>query len=193
MANLLDKNDRAVRAFLFETPVAFGADITIRNSDKERQVVVGGENVGIIDVDSTIGNERPLGSGNYDIQVMVRVKFPAAKQPDQLNDANRVALGKLQDAVVNQLHLTGGTQDYAATAVGISLAGNSLAVDQSNGLDPAGAASAANNADMVNYSCLEVRHTTITGGKNPKSAQDLNFYELCNFTVNVAGYGGYWN
>lgn len=196
MANLLDKNDRAIRAFIFDPTKGFNAStgITIRNNGAKREVIVDGENVGIVDVDSSMGNESPPGSGNYDISVMVRVKFPADTQPNQPDkDSNRVLLGQLQDAVVSQLHQSDGTQDYAATARNISLAGNALAVDQSNGADPNGIQSANDNADMTAYSCLSVIHTNITGGKNGKDQQDLNFYELCNFKVNVAGYGGYWN
>jgi hypothetical protein len=194
VANLLDKNDRAIRAFIFDAVAGFNSatGITIRNNGDVRQVVVNGENVGIVDVDSLAGNENPIGSGNYDINVMVRVKFPAATQPGQGKDDNRNALGELQEAVVNRLHLTGGTQDYAATAKGISDSGNALAVDASNGADPAQVAASAANADMANYSCLDVKHTNITGGKNVKESGDTNFYELCNFRVNVVGYGGYW-
>lgn len=195
MANLLDKNDRAVRAFIATAVAGFNAGtvITVRNNSQLRQVIVNGNAVGIVDVDSQMGNENPVGSGCYEIIVMVRVKYPAANQPNQKDQSsNRVLLGKLQDAVVNQLHLTGGTQDYAATAIGISAAGNALIVDGSNGTDPVEIQRAADDADMANYSCLDVMHTSITGGKNTKEPGDMNFYELCNFKCLVAGFGAYW-
>ena len=186
MSNLLDKNDRAVRAYIADVVSGCGVTIPIyiRNDSRSRDVVGG---PGLVDVDSTLGNENPPGSGNYDIQVMVRAKFPAALQPNQADiDGNRVLMGKLQDAVVNQLHQTDNGQDYFATAYGITAAGNALTT--------AGTAQQqADNADMGDYSCLSVVHTTITGGNGSKQQNDLNFYELCNFKVNVAGYGGYWN
>lgn len=195
MANLLDKTDRAVRALIFDAVKGFNAStgITIRNNDELRQVIINGEQVGICDVDSLMGSERPAGSGNYDIQVFVRVKYPSATQPNQGKMDNHTALGKLQDAVVNQLHLSNNGQDYHATAQLISSLGNALAVDPTNGTDNDAVQSAKDNADMSNFSCLSVVHTSITGGKNTGNQQDLNFYEVCNFTVNVAGYGGYWN
>src|ERR1700733_13469184 len=135
MANLLDKTDRAVRAQVFDAVKGFNGltGITIRNNGEKREVVVAGVYVGIVDVDSSMGDENPKGSGNYDVNVMVRVKLPAAKQPAQPDkDSNRVALGKLQEAVVNQLHLTDNNQDYPLTARLISAAGNALAVDPTN-------------------------------------------------------------
>ena len=186
MSNLLDKNDRAVRAYIAAAVAGVSQKIPIyiRNDSQSRDVTSG---PGLVDVDSTMGNESPAGSGNYDIQVMVRVKFPAALQPNQSDtDANRVLLGKLQDAVVNQLHQTDNGQDYVATAYGITVAGNLLT---STGT----AQQQTDNADMSAYSCLSVVHTTIAGGNGSKANNDLNFYELCNFKVNVAGYGGYWN
>lgn len=188
MANLLDKNDRAIRAFLSGVVSGFNSEtgITIRNNGELRQVIVNGENVGIVDVDSSMGNENPTGSGNYDINVMVRVKYPDATQPNQGVNDNRIALGELQEAVVSQLHQSDGTQDYSATARNITLAGNLLTSTGS-------ADDQAANSDMGDYSCLEVKQSNITGGKNTQNPQDLNFYELCNFKVNVAGYGGYWN
>ena len=179
-SNLLDKNDRAVRAYIAAAVAAVNPaiNIYIRNDSRSRDVVTG---PGLVDVDSTAGEESPPGSGNYTVHVMVRVKFPAATQPNQSSqDANRQLLAALETAVVNQLHQTDNNQDYFATAYGITVAGNALSTT-------------TGNSDMADYSCLSVNHTNITGGNGSKEQQDLNFYELCNFRVNIAGFGGYWN
>jgi hypothetical protein len=196
MSNLLDKNDRAVRAYLtpFVQGVNAGLKILIRNDSNNRIVTDDkGNNIGLVEVDSSLGNESPKGSGNYDVNVMVRVKFPAATQPNQGENDNRALLAELQTAVVDQLHVSDNNQDYHATARLISSAANLLAVDQSNGTDSNGVESAEENADMADYSALSVVHDNVTGGKNSRDQQDLNFYEVCNFKMNVVGYGGYWN
>lgn len=189
MSNLLDKNDRAVRALIAAGVTAVNSElyVKVRNDPFARKVVDSkGNNIGLVEVDSKMGNEKPAGSGNYEVMVMVRVKFPAATQPNQGEEDNVIALRTLQNAVVDQLRQTDSNQDYYYTAKSISIAANAL-------VGAGDAEQIAYNADMGAYSCLALMHETITGGNGRKDQQDLNFYEVCNFKMIANEVGGYWN
>ena len=191
MSNLRDKNDRAVRAFITDAVkgVAAGIPIYISLNPETRDVTTG---PGLVDVQTGMGTESPKGSGNYTFRVRIRAKMPGVTQANQKENDNRVMLGKLVDALFNVLHQSDNGQDYAATALLITQAGNLLATDLSNGSDPAGIQSAKDNADMGAYSAISLTHDT-EGGDKAGTAQDLNFIEVADFQMNVVGYGGYWN
>lgn len=192
MANLRDKNDRAVRAFIADTVKEVGGDIPIYISlDPESRDVTSAP--GLVDVQSGTGTEIPKGSGNYTFNVRVRAIMPATTQEGQAANDNHAAIGALVDALFDLLHQSDNGQDYAATAKLITEAGNNLAVDESGGTDPAGEENAKENADMVNYSCLSLTHDTVAGDKLGNKTDGLNFIEVANFQMNAAGYGGYWN
>lgn len=179
MANLLDKNDRAVRAFILDAVKSCGAGIPIyiRNDSRDRAQ----DNGGLVDVDTTAGPEAPVGSGCYMVNVMVRAKMPAATQPGQSDTDNHKLIGALTKAVHDRLHLTDNGQDYQATAAGITDAAYALAASDDPARDPA-------DADLANYSCLAVVHNNLTGGK-PQDEASVSFVELINFQCLVAGVG----
>ena len=188
MADLLDKTDRAVRAAIFDAVKGVNAamPIYIRNDSRTRDVTSG---QGLVDVDSHPAVESPVGSGCYLVTVMVRAKAPAATQPNQGETDNHDNMAALINAVHNVLHQTNTSgQDYDATAGVINDAGNALAVDASNGVNPEMAAIALQNADMANFTCLDVIHNSLAGGKPPDDG--LNFVELVTFQCRVCGRGG---
>ena len=176
MANLLDKNDRAVRAFIAAAVATCGAGIPIyiRNDSRDRAQ----DNGGLVDVDTTAGPESPVGSGCYMVNVMVRAKMPAATQPGQGANDNHTLIGALTKAVHDVLHQTDNYQDYQATAQGITDAAYALAAAPA---DPA-------DADLAHYSCLAVVHNNLTGGK-PQDEASISFVELINFQMLIAGVG----
>ena len=190
MGDLRDRNDRAVRAYLLPAVKGVGGagvPIYITNDSEDRNITDG---PGLVDVTTVQGPESPLGSGNFTFTTLVRVKMPMPTAPGQDLQAKRMLMSALIGAVHDALHLTDNNQDYHATAKLITAAGNALAVDASNGANAAMVQSAANNADMVNYSALSVVHTLLGGGK--ESAENTNFIEVCTLQMNVAGYYGYW-
>jgi hypothetical protein len=188
MANLRDKTDRAIAAFIKEAVlgVSVTIQITTANNSQKRDIEAG---PGIVDVDTTMGSESPAGSGCYLMTCYVRAKYPAADQPSDALESRRVAIGKITDALHSVMHQSDNGQDYHYTAQQITIAANALAVDSTGGTDAAAVTQAANNSDMGNFSVLDVRHTTLTGGK----PEENQFVELINFQCIVVGYGGYWN
>ena len=190
MANLRDKNDRAVRAFITSV-VPAGVPIYIALDPAATRDATSGP--GLVDVLTGTGIERPVGSGNYTFNVRIRAKITDITQPTHPPNENRALLGSLVDEVFNLLHQSDNGQDYLATALLISQAGNLLATDQSNGADPAGVQSAKDNADMTDYSCLSLTHDSVAGDKVSENSAGSYFIEVANFSMNVVGYGGYWN
>ena len=192
MANLRDKNDRAVRAFISDTVKGIGGNVPIYISlDPNPRNVTDGP--GLIDVQSGTGVESPKGSGNYTFNVRIRAVMPGITQPNQQPNDNHAAIGKLTDDLFNLIHQSNNGQDYALTAMLITQSGNLLTTDLSNGSDPAGVQSAKDNADMGDYSCISLTHDTVAGDKLGEKNEGMNFIELANFSMNVAGYNGYWN
>lgn len=184
MANLRDKNDRAIAAYI--SPIANGvAPINVypSNCSGERALPE-------IDVITSQGLEDPPFSGLHILNVRVRIVYHAANQPDQANaQANSIALGKMADAVFDAFHVTNHPwQDYQATAQLITQAGNNLAFDQSGGT-AAGIQSAADNADMADYSCIQFFGVDYAGA--PEEGTDSNtFVEVINFKCRSAPAGG---
>jgi|GEM_PF-5010448 len=188
MSNLRDKNDRAVRAYIAAV-IPAGMPIYISLDPETRDIT---EGPGLVDVQSGTGTESPRGTGNYTFQVRIRAIVPAVTQAGQQPNDNHAALGALVDALFDLLHLSDNGQDYAATARLITQAGNQLTVDQSGGTELAGMQSAKDNADMGAYSCLALTHETVAGDKLPTKQSGLNFVEVATFSMNAAGFGGYW-
>jgi hypothetical protein len=108
----------------------------------------------------------PVMVGNWNITEWISVKGQASKDPKEPNPAlgavnfdNRCA--SLVDAMSQS---DNGGQSLDATARGITAAGRALAVDLSNGADPAQALLAANNADMVDFTVLMVVNSGFARG-----------------------------
>jgi hypothetical protein len=189
MGDLRDKNDRAVRAFIKNAVggVAAGIPIYISNDSETRDITTG---PGLVDVKSVQGPESPVGSGNYTFTVLVRAKMPVNVEEGASIQSERIAMSKLISAIHDVLHQTDNGQDYHATAELITVAGNNLATDPSNGANAAMAQSAQDNLDMLNYSATSLVHNLIGGDKEKE--ENVNFVEVITFAMNVVGYGGYW-
>ncbi len=182
MGDLRDKNDRAIRAFLQPVVAAVGANIPIyiTNDSDSRNIAAG---PGLVDVETSQGAESPLGSGNYSLTTIIRAKMPSTIQvgPNSSDPSMaRLDMSALIAAVHDALHQSDNGQDYAYTAAQITAAGNALATAP---------ATEADNADMVNYSCVSLVHGNLMGGK--PSTKEIDFVELITLTVNVVGFGGY--
>ena len=141
--------------------------------------------------------EVPL-TGNYRFQLRNRVEnsaviqpIPAAPGGQPLPPANtdiqRLQIDAATEAVyiamMGATQIQNGTYVYdenslKATAQAITSAGRALAVDASNGADPAQVQRAKNNADMVDFTILALYETGLDGG-NPKhadGASDVTFW-----------------
>ena len=194
MANLRDKNDRAVLAFIKASAQAVDAGVRLFpcNYSGNRTHFDDGSTVahGIVDVITAQGPEDPVLSGNHWLDVKVRISYPAAAQSDQTTpQQNRVALGKLVDAIYDWLHQSDDGQSYKYTAHAITTAGNLLATDLSAGTDPAGVQSAKDNADMGDYTCMDMRGVSYLGAPE-EGATALTFVEIMKFQVYAAPKGG---
>jgi hypothetical protein len=184
MANLRDRNDRAIVAYL--KPFIGLTNIYPQNWSGNRAF----DPNGLIDVGTQQGPESPPFSGCFIMDVRVRVKFPMALQNDDADFAlKRVQLDALVDKVFDAMRQTDDQQTYSALAGLITAAGNSLAVDSTNGGDPLAVQKAKDNADMVNYTCLNFFGIDLVGA--PEGEQgSLTFVELMKFKMLVNNSNG---
>ena len=192
MANLRDRCDRAIIAFIKDAAQSVDAAIQLYpcNYSGERSAVVDGVNHGLVDVVTSQGAEEPPFSGNHWMDVKVRVEYPAANQANQSDKfTNRVLLGKIVDAVYDCLHQSDNGCDYKATAVGITTAGNALAVDASGGTDPIETERAADDADMADFTCLFMRGVSYLGAPD-EGGNSASFVEIMRFQIYAAAQGG---
>lgn len=99
-------------------------------------------------------NTDPVMAGNLRFLVTINGRAEEFVQPDQDGEANRVILDDLMQNAWDALMISADNAvSLEATAAAITAAGRALAVDASNGADPAQAAFATANADMVNFTC----------------------------------------
>ena len=170
--SLRSKCDRAITAYLQSMGVA--GDIYPANSSAEREVPC-------VTVLSHSGRAEVPITGIYRFQVRIRIQGHAGQQPDETNpEAQRVSLDELVVGVSDAMMQSGDGDDLQATAAAITASGRALATDPD-------AQRAANNADMVDFTCQSLYDTGLDGG-NPSTGggvdgnywvEDLLFEAVC--------------
>ncbi len=105
-------------------------------------------------VQATLSKPEPYLTANRRITVHVRIRGSATQSPKEPNwEAARTTFDERVGAVYDALLQSDNAQNLRATAQAITAAGRALAVadDPSN---PQSVQQAANNADMVDFTCL---------------------------------------
>ena len=184
--NVGSQIERAVIAYLkesFDLPGSFDAANIARpnfyfsNDGNDRQAP-------LIDVLADSSSEVPTFSNDEDYNVRIKAEWPAGNQPGQTNPGwNWVQINNFIGVPVAAMSQTTTGQDRQATADAITAAGRALAVDASGGADPVKARDAANNADMVNFTCLKVMSRGSRRAQNVNGA--LYFFEVRNFLISA--------
>ena len=110
-----------------------------------------------ISVLASHSEESPTYSMDKDFYVAVEATWTGQNEVGSENpDSNRVEIDNLIGVAEAAMCQTTTGQDRQATCTALNLFGRALAVDASNGSDPVQKQDAANNADMVNFTCLKV-------------------------------------
>ena len=114
--------------------------------------------VPLIDVLAHKSTEDPPHTRNESYMVKIEAKWPGTNQAGVANtEFNWIQINNLMGIVMSALSQTNSGTDVSAgarvTAQLVTQAGRALAVDGSDGSDPAQVADAANNADMVSFTC----------------------------------------
>lgn len=189
MANLRDKTDRAVAAFIKQAVQGVSGLIPIYPSNwSGPRDQTGGP--GLVDVITTQGPEDPPFSGNYWMDLKIRVQMPAVNQPNQSDiRAARVQLGKIVDAIFDLMHQTDNSSDYQYTARAITAAGNALTADASAGTNKDETQRALDDADMAAFTCLDLRGSHYLGAPD-EGEKSLSFVEIMKQQIYVAAQGG---
>lgn len=120
--------------------------------------------VPLIDVLAHKSDEQPIHSRGESYQVRIEFKWPGANQPGEQNtEINWLSINQMIGAVMAGMSLNqpGNGLDSVATvtADALTAAGQALAVDQTDGADPAAKQFADNNADMASFVCDYVQFT----------------------------------
>lgn len=179
MPNMGSQIERAIAALFVSAGIGDRTNNHVSNDNTDRQVPLN---------DILAHNSKVLvkESGIEVYQVRVESEFPAAQQPDQLDTAwywKQINdwIGKVAQVLSLQNE---GDRDLRATAALITAAGRDLAVDQTNGANQAAAKLAADNADMVNFTCQKIIYLGATrAGKGHSGA--LVFVEQRNYEVHA--------
>ena len=114
--------------------------------------------VPLIDVLAHKSTEVPPHTRDESYMVRIEAKWPGTNRAGEANtEFNWIQINNLIGIVMAALSQTNSATDPSmvarVTAGLVTQAGRALAVDGSNGADPAQAQDAVNNADMVNFTC----------------------------------------
>ncbi len=143
--NLRSKCNRAVAAYLVSKQCGTVADVLPANTIKPKTF----PNTTVI---SKLAVEDPQFSGNRRITLYVVIAGKAQVAVDETNpDVSRTDFDSRVAKTDDMLRQTDNGQNLKATADDITAAGRALAVDASNGLDPAQVLFAKNNSDMADF------------------------------------------
>ena len=128
-----------------------------------------------ISVLASHSSEEPTFSGDEDYFVSVQAVWKGNNEVGQGNpEWNRVAIDNLIGVAAAAMSQTANGQDRQATCDNINSFGRALA----SGTD------AANNADMVNFTCLRVSYAGASRAKE-NEAGGINLHELRKYKVSA--------
>jgi hypothetical protein len=147
-SNIGSKNDRAIVAYL----IAYGLAnhlTTILNADTIFPTNSTSSNAyPNVEIQSLRGKPLVPYVGTWVVETRIVIKYSAVQPVKPVNpDAARLAGDILIQNVIDALSLTDNGSDMRATATAITAAGRLLATTGT-------AQSQANNADMLDYSCI---------------------------------------
>lgn len=165
--------ERAVRAWLISEGAGTAADLFISSDWRARP-----QSEVFSTIVASASRHHPEHCGTEIWQVAVTHFFPANVPPDHANpDAYRVALDNRVGLAAAALAQTDNNQTLDYTADGVTTAGRALAA--------AGTATdQANNADMDEFTCLQVRYLGATRGK-PED-ESCAWVEVRNYEITAA-------
>jgi hypothetical protein len=177
MPNVGSQIERAIAAWFLACGIGDRSNNHVSNDYTDRQAPLN---------DILAHNSKVLvkESGIEAYQVRIESEFPAADQPGDDAAWRWKQINEWIGNVAQALSLMNdGDRDLRATANFITQAGRALAVDETNGANPAAAKIAVDNADMVNFTCQKVIFlgSTRVGKKNGA----LVFVEQRNYEIHA--------
>lgn len=132
---------------------------------------------------------EPALTGNYRGNIAIVIKGLAVNDPGSANPgAARVAYVQRVERVLDALMQSDDNETLNATRVAINAAGRALAVDPTNGKDPVAAQTAANNADMVDFTLTEYYDGGIGMAESEEEGVDwvtVYLFDCCACSANV--------
>ena len=149
--DLQSKINRAIRAWLINQGAVAAANCITAPSSAKRPLPLTD-----IDADRIKQGATPAdGPGNWHFaNVSIILEDSAVVLPGDDPDSQRVLANDHFTAVWSALNQSDDGTTIFYTGYQITLAGQALAVDASNGADPVQAQSAADNSDMVDFTIL---------------------------------------
>lgn len=180
--NIRSKLNRAICSFLIQQKCGSIDDVLPANT-------VQGKTFLNTTVQCTLAQPDPPLSGDYRITVHISIKGSATSPVGEPNPAiQRVNFDQRISKTWDALMQSANGQDLDYTAQQISAAGRTLAVDASNGQDPVQKQLAANNADMVDFTCIQwIDRGTGDGRANEEgvSWEEILIFEALACSSNV--------
>ena len=136
--------------------------------------------------------ETVVGTRNETFQVQIEWKWPGADQPSQPDpDWLWIDINNFVGVGMAGLSLTDSDAGDVSkiTALDITAAGNALAVDASNGADPAQVEFAKKNADMATFTCEAIFYkgaTRAEKGDGSLFLREIRHFEVVACAANVS-------
>lgn len=171
--NIRSKLDRAIAAYLVKAECGGVDDILPAKSSKEKKYP---NTV----VHSTLSKPEVQFTGLRRCHVQIHLRGRAVPND---NDQSRIQFDDRVAATADAMMISdNGGQSLDAVAIAITEAGRALAIDQSSGTDPKAAAIAAQNADMADFTCIEVIDAGEGDGEDTDS-QGCSWHEVLLFDI----------
>jgi hypothetical protein len=172
---LRSKVNRAIAAYLVTQGAGGPDDVSPANS-------TGKKGFPFTTVQATLSKPEVQLTGLRRVSVHISIKGSAVQNPDEPNpDQSRKDFDDRVGATYDAMMQSDDGQTLRATADAITTAGRALAVDASNGVDPVQVLRAANNADMVDFTCQNVYDTG--EGDGEADGEGCSWEEILMFDV----------
>jgi hypothetical protein len=151
MAAIRSKLSRAICAYLISKGCGSSDDVFPNFTTKTRPIT----NTTVTSKLAKVDPDQRF-TGNRRIQVYITVKGSASADPEQADaETQRIQFEKRVADTHGALMQTDDYETLKFTAAAITTAGRSMAIDASNGAGPDQVQFAADNADMVNFTCQD--------------------------------------
>jgi hypothetical protein len=192
LPNLGSQVERAIVAWFVNLGISTFDQNYISNDTKPREIYKDSSVPRVINTTTANGSTVAVPESRIEIwNVTFEAEFidAAINQPDQVdNNWNWKTINAwvgTHDAALSQKGDT--DRDLKVTAGWITAAGRDLAVDDSNGTDPVQVKSAADNADMVNFTCQKIIFKGSTRVKKDGQGS-LYFVEQRHYEIHAVPY-----
>ena len=177
VSNVGSQIERAIIAYLKTAYAAAGVpepNFYYTNDGEARSVIPNG----LIDVLASDSAETPTFSNDEDYNVRIRAEWPGANQPNQNDtDFNLTQINQLIGVVVAAMSQTTTGQDRQTTCTNINECGRALATTGTP-------QEQADNADMVNFTCLKVMSRGSIRATNQEGG--LYFHETRRYQIGAS-------